>query len=298
MRPDGFNRWLESRRDSIDRRLRQLLPSPDESRLAEAMAYAVLGGGKRLRPLACIDAAESLGARAGHALRPACAVELVHCYSLVHDDLPAMDDDDLRRGKPSCHAKYGEAVAILAGDSLLTLAFGVLAPRGERSVRVLADTVGHRGMTHGQMLDLELARARRKASAREVADMHRMKTARLFGAATRLGAIAAGAGPGPLASMTRVGEGLGRLCQLVDDIIDEDPGAQAIGKTPGKDRRQGKATAVTTQGMARSVALARKEHADVLGRLRRMRLGHTHLADVADLLAAPLRAAPAARARR
>lgn len=214
--------------------------------LPEAMRHAALAGGKRLRPLLVLGACHAAGGGADEALPAAVAIELLHTYSLIHDDLPAMDDDDLRRGRPTVHVQYGEATAILAGDALQTLAFDVLAraalpaERIVRQVRTLAGAAGADGMAGGQQLDL-LAEGRPTTSDR-VAAIHRRKTAALFAAAFRLGAEAAGASPALAERLHEVGEDVGLAFQIQDDLLDETATTAQLGKTSGKDVASHKAT--------------------------------------------------------
>jgi len=243
--------YLESRRAEVDRALEGLLPSPagPAARLAEAMRYAVFSGGKRLRPVLALAACEAFGGREADVLEPAAALELVHTYSLVHDDLPAMDDDDLRRGRKTAHKAFGEAEAILAGDALLTLAFEILATRpsgaaaaarrGE-AVALVALRAGHAGMVGGQLADLEAER--RPPDPGTLEWIHRHKTGALLSASVELGALHAGAAPEDRAAMARYGDALGLAFQIADDVLDRTASAEALGKTPGKDEKSGKAT--------------------------------------------------------
>ena len=267
-----FSVYLERRRAEVDAALQSLLPRAEgpAARLMETMRYAVFSGGKRLRPVLALATCEAFGGRVEDALAPAAAVELVHTYSLIHDDLPAMDDDDLRRGRPTAHKAFGEAEAILAGDALLTLAFEVmalhpageaLAPRRVEAVAVLARRAGHSGMVGGQLADL-LAEKRPPAEA-PVEWIHRHKTGALLAASVEIGALHAGASTDDLAAMTRYGEAMGLAFQITDDILDRTASAEALGKTPGKDEKAGKATYPALVGLdesrqtaARLVALA------------------------------------------
>ncbi len=219
-----------------------------ESALWAAMGHALLGGGKRLRPALVRAVCVQLGGSDQEALAPACAIEMVHAYSLVHDDLPCMDDDELRRGRPSCHVVYGEALAVLAGDGLLTRALGLLAdsggPRAALQVASLARAAGERGMVLGQALDL--AQEGRAATPEGVQRIHALKTGALLAAAVELGARAAGGDPRPLAPF---GEALGLLFQAVDDVLDVTGEAAELGKTPGKDAAANKATLVAAMGL-------------------------------------------------
>ena len=243
--------YLDRRRFEIDGALEELLPHPEgpAARLLEAMRYAVFSGGKRLRPVLALATCEAFGGRIKDVLAPAAALELVHTYSLIHDDLPAMDDDDLRRGRPTVHKAFGEAEAILAGDALLTLAFEVLAthPKGDalavrraEAVALVARRAGHSGMVGGQLADLE---AERKPPAEAPIEwIHRHKTGALLAASVEIGTLHAGAAAEDRAAMARYGEAVGLAFQITDDVLDRTAGAEALGKTPGKDEQAGKAT--------------------------------------------------------
>ena len=259
--------WLEAGRAWAEAALARALPAEGEApaRLHAAMRYALLGGGKRLRPalvrLVCLE----LGGEERAAEAPAMALELVHTYSLVHDDLPAMDDDELRRGRPTVHVAFDEATAILVGDALLTLAFEVLAEdeprRAREQARVLARAAGSRGMVGGQVLDLSLEAA--GARTREaVEEMHARKTAALFAAACEMGAIAAGRDEAR-ASAARYGQELGLLFQAVDDLLDVTGDAATLGKTPGKDAALERATLVAALGLAGARARAEERAAEL-----------------------------------
>jgi geranylgeranyl pyrophosphate synthase len=225
-------------------------PGAGDARLAEAMRYAVLGEGKRLRPALALLVCESLGGTSEAVELPAVAVELVHAYSLVHDDLPCMDDDDLRRGRPTCHVRFGEAQAVLAGDALLTKAFELLAGGPDELalewIRVLARAAGDAGMVGGQALDMTLARG---SSAAELGAMHARKTAALIEAAGDLGAISARAESGERVLVRRYARALGLLFQATDDLLDVLGDSAALGKTPGTDDRNQRATLVATLGL-------------------------------------------------
>jgi geranylgeranyl pyrophosphate synthase len=243
--------YLERARADVDGMLETLLPKPEgpAARLVEAMRYAVFSGGKRLRPILALASCEAFGGNVGDVLAPAAALELVHTYSLIHDDLPAMDDDDLRRGRPTAHKAFGEAEAILAGDALLTLAFevvatrppgGVAAPRRAEAVAVLARRAGLSGMVGGQLADLE---AERKPPTEAPLEwIHRHKTGALLAASVEIGALHAGAAASDLAAIGGYGEALGLAFQITDDVLDRTSSAEALGKTPGKDEKSGKAT--------------------------------------------------------
>ena len=245
--------WLADSRLWADRELERLLPAAGDppARLVEAMRHAVFGGGKRLRPALVRLVAAHHGAADAVCALPAAAIECVHTYSLVHDDLPCMDDDDLRRGRPTVHVVYGEALAVLAGDALLTHAFALVARAGEAAgdlARCLADAAGVAGMVAGQALDLE-AGAEGNAGLETVERVHALKTAALFGAACEMGAVAAGAGRAERADARAYGQALGRCFQAVDDVLDVTGDAATLGKTPGKDQRAGKMTVVTVLGL-------------------------------------------------
>jgi farnesyl diphosphate synthase len=239
--------------------LARVLPSADQSPndLHRAMRYAVLGGGKRLRPILVYATGSALGAAPDRLDAPACAVEIIHAYSLVHDDLPAMDDDALRRGQPTCHVAFGEAAAILAGDALQALAFDVLA--GDRTLadapallvemlRVLAAACGSQGMAGGQALDL--AAVGRILDAAELERMHVHKTGALIRASVRLGALAAGCrNKSLLASLESYGHCIGLAFQIRDDILDVEGNSATLGKTAGKDAAAAKPTYPSILGM-------------------------------------------------
>ena len=228
------------------------------------MRYSVLGGGKRIRPILCLEAAAVFGRPPAGIAELACAIEFIHTYSLIHDDLPALDNDDLRRGRPTCHKKFGEAAAILAGDALLTLAFEVLARMrrpapGQRAeiIRELAAAVGTRGgMIAGQMADLEAEG--RKVSSRQLETIHRGKTGALIRASVRTGALFAGADGPSLQCLSRFGAKLGLAFQIVDDVLDVRSSTHRLGKTTHKDAAHGKATYPAVHGLERSQRMAGK----------------------------------------
>ncbi len=229
------------------------LHRPD--RLLQAMRHGVLNGGKRIRPFLMIETARMLGLENDGVLRAACALECVHCYSLIHDDLPAMDDDDLRRGKPTVHVAFDEATAILAGDSLLTLAFDILADdatHSDASVRAelvlgLAQNAGLGGMAGGQMLDIE-AEGRDRTET-DILQMQAMKTGALLRYACEAGAILAKASPDDRTTLTRFGTIIGLAFQLADDLLDVTATSEQLGKTAGKDLTSEKATLVSLYGI-------------------------------------------------
>ena len=250
-------RWLQR----VEARLESALPPATESpeRLHAAMRHAVLGGGKRLRPMLVYAAGAATGADESLCDAPAAAVELVHAYSLVHDDLPAMDDDALRRGRPTVHVAFDEATAILAGDALQALAFEVLADAPvDAALRVawlqsLARAAGAPGMCGGQALDID-ATGRQLAVA-QLERLHALKTGALIRAAVRMGGLAGGADAGTLARLDDYASALGLAFQIRDDILDVEGDSAQLGKTAGKDQAQDKSTYPALLGMARSKAL-------------------------------------------
>lgn len=264
--PD-FDARLSATAAEIDALLSQLLddkPLPGEiarpSRLVRAMRHAVLGGGKRLRPFLLVESAALFGANRGSALLAGSALECVHCYSLVHDDLPAMDNDDLRRGRPTVHKAFDDATAILTGDALLTLAFDVMArPEVHADARVraalvveLARAAGLGGMAGGQMLDLaaEGRFGQFTHGEKEVATLQAMKTGALIRFACRAGAILGQADVAELAVLDRFGAAVGQAFQIADDLLDVEGDAARLGKAAGKDAAAGKATLVSVLGIA------------------------------------------------
>lgn len=232
------------------------------TRLVEAMRYSLLGGGKRLRPVLCLLAAEACGGDPTAALPAACALEMVHTYSLVHDDLPSMDDDDLRRGRPTLHKRFDEATAILAGDGLLTLAFEVIARHVRPAeaaagcVLALAEGAGPLGMVAGQMLDIE-AETRDDPTVEALEAIHRRKTGALLRASLRMGGIVAGADPAILRALDGYGTAVGLAFQIVDDLLDVEGDEAKLGKRVKKDSGLGKWTYPGLLGVAGSRARAK-----------------------------------------
>jgi geranylgeranyl pyrophosphate synthase len=265
--------WMEQEREQAEAVLAACLPAAEvaPARLHAAMRYALLGGGKRLRPLLCRAAAFAVaGGDCRAAWRPACAVECIHAYSLIHDDLPALDNDAMRRGQPTCHVVFGEAMAILAGDALQTHAFGLLAAAGRRAaamVQVLAAAAGTpEGMAAGQAMDLEAER--RHTDLAMVETIHRRKTAALIRASVLLGGMAAGATRTQCAALARYGEAVGRAFQIADDLLDETASSLELGKTAGKDAAQAKATYPAAAGRAGARAAGEARVGEALGALR------------------------------
>ncbi|SRR5579875_585753 len=261
--------YLTSRRALVETRLAGYLAGDDPPPLWEAMRYSVLSGGKRLRALLCLAAAEAVGGQAAVelALPCACAIELVHAFSLIHDDLPAMDNDDFRRGRPTSHKVFGEAMAILAGDALFALAMEIVTARMPQQIAPpvalslageLARATGCLGMVGGQVADMSLT-GRKDSQPEPVAEralelMHRRKTGALIGYSTWSGARLAGAGAEQLFAMSRFGEIIGLAFQIADDLLDVVGDLSLLGKTPGKDEAAGKVTWATVFGVDRSRA--------------------------------------------
>jgi farnesyl diphosphate synthase len=278
-----FAAWMGAIQARAEAALARVLPGPQQApvRLHQAMRYATLGGGKRVRPLLTFAAGELAGADGSRLEIVACAVEMVHAYSLVHDDLPCMDDDVLRRGKPTVHVEYDEATAMLAGDALHTLAFQLLAEHVRHGdpamqlemVRTLAVAAGSRGMAGGQAIDLESTG--KQLSQTELEYMHVRKTGALISAAVKLGALCGGPCP---AALEQYAHRVGLAFQVVDDVLDAEASTATLGKTAGKDSKQGKPTYVSAMGAARARQFAdelrRGAHAalDALdGRTQRLR---------------------------
>jgi geranylgeranyl diphosphate synthase type II len=260
MKPPAF---FEEDRLAVDAALERLLPqeSARPASIHQAMRYSVFAGGKRIRPILCLETARIFAPDAAAALHPACAIEMIHTYSLIHDDLPALDNDDLRRGKPTCHKTFGEATAILAGDALLTLAFetiGQTPVEPAHCVAILKEVAGAagtvNGMVGGQVADLEAEGHRIAPEMLEY--IHKSKTAALIRASVTAGALCAGAGAQDVARLRRFGESIGWAFQVTDDILDVEESSAALGKTAGKDIAQQKATYPAIHGLQRSHEIA------------------------------------------
>jgi geranylgeranyl diphosphate synthase, type II len=255
--------FFEEDLQMVDAALERLLPTAGTppSSIHEAMRYSVFAGGKRIRPILCLETARIFAPDVTMALHPACAIEFIHTYSLIHDDLPALDNDDLRRGKPTCHKKFGEAIAILAGDALLTLAFATAGTAGVqdqlrvRIVNEIATSSGTvNGMVGGQVADLE---AEGKEVGQETLEyIHRSKTAALIRAAITSGAICVGANDEDVRRLRHFGETIGWAFQVTDDILDVEESSAALGKTAGKDIAQQKATYPAVFGLEKSHQIA------------------------------------------
>jgi geranylgeranyl diphosphate synthase type II len=264
---------MAERRTLVDAALDRWLPPPTEPPpiIHEAMRYSVFAGGKRLRPMLALFGCEAVGGTPEDAMPGAAALELIHTYSLVHDDLPAMDDDDFRRGRPTCHKVYGEAIAILAGDALLTHAFqvladqaaaGVPAPRRLRMIAEVAAAAGSVGMVGGQTMDIQAEG--KTLDPATLLTLHSKKTGALLRVSLRVGGLAGGADEAALGHLTRYGERLGLAFQIVDDILDIEGNSAEMGKTAGSDLRKHKATYPAVFGLEAS----RREATRLLGEAR------------------------------
>jgi geranylgeranyl pyrophosphate synthase len=270
--------YMAARRPVIESALDRALPAADALPvdLPAALRYAVLGNGKRLRPVLVLAACEAVGGEPEPALPPACAVELIHAYSLVHDDLPALDDDDLRRGSPTTHRAYGEATAVLVGDALQTAAFEALTGTQSRpvlseSVRLamvtrLAAAIGAGGMVGGQALDLALE-GRPEAGVEDLQRTHRLKTGALLRTSVELGGLAGGADDPALAALSAFGDHVGLAFQIVDDVLDVEASTEALGKTAGADAAHHKATYPGLLGLDAAKDWARRERDAALAAL-------------------------------
>ncbi len=257
-----LKKYLSERKRLVDDALERVLPASSglEKSVVEAARYSLFAGGKRLRPILCLAAAEVVGGDLNVAMPAACALEMIHTYSLIHDDLPAMDNDDFRRGKPTCHKAFGEAVAILAGDALLTEAFdvaasqlvagGVPAERVVRIIGILARASGYRGMVGGQTIDLECEN--RDVDLATVEYMHVRKTGALLTASLEAGAVLGGGSPQDVAALKHFGLHFGLAFQITDDILDVEGDAAAMGKTPGSDQARNKRTYPALLGLSQS----------------------------------------------
>jgi farnesyl diphosphate synthase len=282
-----FRSWMSAIQTRTESALERLLPAAAAApaRLHEAMRYAALGGGKRVRPLLCHAAGEIFGADAARLDAPACAVEMIHVYSLVHDDLPCMDDDVLRRGKPTCHVEFDEATALLVGDALQALAFQVLADHGGSAamMALLAHAAGSRGMAGGQAIDL--AAVGKALTLEELEFMHIHKTGALIRAAVLLGAQTGGADADAQRQLGQFAARAGLLFQVVDDILDAEASTATLGKTAGKDAAQNKPTYVSLLGIARAKDKAAELRTDAKAALAGFGARAGRLAALTDYIA-------------
>jgi farnesyl diphosphate synthase len=286
-----FSAWSAAHLQGVEQALEAWVPAQAPAGLGEAMRYAVLGGGKRLRPLLVLAACESLGGNADAAVRAACAVELIHAYSLVHDDMPCMDNDVLRRGKPTVHVKFGQASALLAGDALQALAFELLTPQEgsvpegmqARLCALLARAAGEAGMAGGQAIDL--ASVGKALDEAQLKKMHELKTGALLQASVMMGATCGLATPAQAQALLAYGHAIGLAFQVVDDILDVTADSATLGKTAGKDAEANKPTYVSILGMDRSQAYAQQLYAQATQALTGVSFVQTHaLTALADLV--------------
>jgi len=264
----NFKDKLEQYKVLIDNSLMNYVAKPgfEEKRVYEAMEYAFTGGGKRIRPILTLEFSRLCGMDISDALKFACAVEMIHCYSLVHDDLPCMDDDALRRGKPSCHIAYGEAYALLAGDGLLTLAFETILKQNEgstvtarnaaRAALELAQQAGYLGMIGGQTVDI--SSEGKAVSLDTLKLMHSLKTGALISAACKIGCIIAGASEEKIAAAEEYAKNIGLAFQITDDVLDAVGDTAQLGKNVGSDEAKNKTTFVSLMGVEKSLEIARE----------------------------------------
>ena len=283
--------FFDEDRAAVDAALDRLMPGENAQppSIHRAMRYSVQAGGKRVRPILCLESARIFATDVTPVLPVACALEFIHTYSLIHDDLPALDNDDLRRGKPTCHKKFGEAAAILAGDALLTLAFETLANAPidpARRVAILSHVAASagtvNGMVGGQVADLEA-----EGKAVQPADLeyiHRSKTAALIRASVVAGAIAGGANDEEVAHLKRFGETIGWAFQVVDDILDVEESSAALGKTAGKDAAQQKATYPSLYGLEKSHLFAKELESRAMAEIEPYGSRAARLRELAELI--------------
>jgi farnesyl diphosphate synthase len=278
MRLHDLDGWAGAQLLAVESALQDWVPEDAPAGLGQAMRYGVLDGGKRLRPLLVMAACQALQGDTAAAMRAAVAVELIHAYSLVHDDMPCMDNDVLRRGKPTVHVQYGQAQAMLAGDAMQALAFEVLTPDAgmpatlqARLTSLLARSAGHAGMAGGQAIDLaSIGRVLDEASLR---DMHRRKTGALLQCSVLMGAACGGASPAVTAALADYGAAIGLAFQVVDDILDVTQASETLGKTAGKDQHHNKPTYVSVLGLDAARAYADELRAQAHAALARSGLG-------------------------
>jgi len=278
-----FHAWQQTQLDTVESALSAWVPSSAPAGLGQAMRYGVLDGGKRLRPLLVLAAAQAVAGNREAALRAACAVELIHAYSLVHDDMPCMDDDVLRRGKPTVHVQFGEAQAMLAGDAMQALAFEVLTPEAgvppalqAKLCSLLARSAGHAGMAGGQAIDL--ASVGVPLNEQALRDMHHRKTGALLQASVLMGAACGDVDTTAWQALSDYGDAVGLAFQVVDDILDVTQASETLGKTAGKDMDNNKPTYVSILGLA-----AARAHAEELRCKAQEALARSGLANVEHL---------------
>jgi geranylgeranyl diphosphate synthase type II len=276
--------FLEEKRELVDSWLDRFLPPENEppTVLHKAMRYSVFAGGKRIRPILAILSFEASGGKGEGIFAPACAMELVHTFSLVHDDLPCMDDDDLRRGKPTLHKLFGEGVAVLAGDALSALAFELLASSGPAVLTTFTQALGPKGMLGGQVADLKSEG--KKVKLAEVEEIHKMKTAALIAASLKIGALVARAPETEVEAYFRFGQKLGLAFQIVDDVLEATGNDLALGKLTGGDRRKEKATYPSVVGVEQSKTIARRLTAEAKEEIAFLDGNYPYLPLVADYI--------------
>jgi len=287
-----FQVWLTDQLHQVEQALSAWVPADAPAGLGDAMRYSVLDGGKRLRPLLVLASAQAVGGQNRAALRAACAVELIHAYSLVHDDMPCMDNDVLRRGKPTVHLHFGQAQAMLAGDAMQALAFELLTPADDgevapalqaRLVAVLSRGAGHSGMAGGQAIDL--ASVGHQLQEAQLRRMHELKTGALLRASVDMGALCGSADASARAALSRYGHAIGLAFQVVDDILDVTQDTAVLGKTAGKDQEQLKPTYVSLMGLQAAQQHAHELHEQALQALVASTLPNTQrLRELADLV--------------
>lgn len=292
MNPVGLQVWMRLEHGVIEEALSRWVPACAPAGLGQAMRYGVLDGGKRLRPLLVLAAAQAVQGDRKASLRAACAVELIHAYSLVHDDMPCMDNDVLRRGKPTLHVHFGQAQALLAGDAMQALAFELLTPQDPdeiepalqaRLVGLLARGAGHGGMAGGQAIDL--ASVGRRLSESDLQQMHELKTGALLRTSVELGAACGRASPACREALRDYGHAIGLAFQVIDDILDVTQDTAALGKTAGKDQEQSKPTYVSLMGLQGAQRHALALHEQALRALDASGLTDTQrLRELADLV--------------
>ncbi len=271
--------YLQDKRGLVEQAMADLMPGngklpPELDRHLEAMRYSLFAGGKRVRPILCLASCEAVGGAISHALPAAVALECIHTYSLIHDDLPAMDDDELRRGKPTSHMLYGEAGAILAGDGLLTLAFELLSGKLPADIEpgaqlgiinIIARAAGSLGMVGGQAMDI--VSEGKEIDVITLREIHSRKTGALISAAVQSGAVIGGATPEQFSSLTTYGEKIGLAFQIVDDLLNVEGTAEQLGKAAGSDADRNKATYPALYGLERTRQLAEESVAEALDAL-------------------------------
>ncbi len=287
-----FQAWMTEQLHQVEQALSAWVPADAPAGLGQAMRYGVLDGGKRLRPLLVLAAAQAVCGQSRAALRAACAVELIHAYSLVHDDMPCMDNDVLRRGKPTVHVHFGQAQAMLAGDAMQALAFELLTPADDaevapalqaRLVAVLSRGAGHSGMAGGQAIDL--ASVGHQLQERQLRHMHELKTGALLQASVDMGALCGTAHACARTALSGYGHAIGLAFQVVDDILDVTQDTGVLGKTAGKDREQSKPTYVSLMGLQAARQHAHELHEQALQALVASALPDTQrLRELADLV--------------